>query len=277
MTTEVQAPVEAPAAPKSRVATIIRWGVRLASLPVLALALVSLVPTLAHFAVAARDDRITAFSLCGVCVGFLLGWRWAIIGGGLSLVSLGVIVSQAEGGLMGDPFIIAFGLQGILFLISGVINLRSDGPARPSMGWMKGAVVGVLGLCAIAGAVVICRGPGPTAVPKEKERYVGVWDSGKGLQIELNQAGEAKVTAATNTQVAACNTPVKPGETKVFNATFRGDDFLELASGALGDTKVYRIVQHAHREGKQMKMVLNASDPLQRTNGMVMVKKDDKK
>ena len=277
MTTEVQAPAEAPAAPKSRVAKIVRWGVRFTSLPVLALALVSAVPTLAHFAVAAQDDRINAYGLCGVCLGFLLGWRWPAIGGGVSLVSLGVMVAQAEGGLMGDPFIIAFALQAILFLISAVLNLRSGGPTRPSVGWMKGAVAGVLAIAAIAGAVVICRGPAPTPLPKEKERYVGVWESGTGLRIELNQAGEAKVTEATNASVAACNTPVKPGETKVFNATFRGDDFLELASGALGDSKVYRIVQRPHRDGKQMKITLNASDPYQRTNGMVLARKDEKK
>jgi hypothetical protein len=277
MTTEVQAPAEAPAAAKSRVAKIVRWGVRFTSLPVLALALVSLLPTLAHFSVAARDDRTYAFALCGLCLGFLLGWRWPAVGGGISLVSIGVIAAQAEGGLMGDPFNIAFGLQAILFLISSVLNLRSDGTPRPSMGLMKGAAVGVLAICAIAGAIVICKGPGPTPVPKEKERYLGIWDSGTGLRIELNQAGEARVTEATNAKVAACNAPVKPGETKVFNATFRGDDFLELASGVLGDTKVYRIVQRPRRDGKTTKMVLNASDPYQRTNGMVLVKKGETK
>jgi hypothetical protein len=246
-------------------------------LPVLGLALVSLVPILAHFAVAAKDDRINAYGLCGACVGFLLGWRWAGIGGGVSLLSLGVMVAQSEGGLMGDPFIVAFALQGVLFLISGLLSVRSDGPGRPSTRLMKGAIAGVLALCVIAGAIVLLRGPGPTAVPKEMERYLGVWDSGTGLRIELNQAGEAKVTETTNATVAACNTPVKPGETKVFNATFRGDDFLELAGGVMGEAKVYRIVQHARRDGKQMRMVLNASDPLQRTNSMVMVKKDEKK
>jgi len=249
----------------------------LTSLPVLALALVSLVPTLAHFSVAARDDRTFAFALCAVCLGFLLGWRWPAVGGGISLVGIGVIAAQAEGGLVGDPFTIAFALQAILFLISALVNLRSDRPAARPMGLMKGAAIGVLALCAVAGTVIICRGPGPTPVPKEKERYLGLWDSGTGLRIELNESGEAKVTEASDSKVAACNTPVKPGETKVFNATFRGDDFLELASGALGESKVYRIVQHPRREGKQMKMVLNASDPYQRTNGMVLVRKDDTK
>src|ERR1017187_1164363 len=134
MNTEVQAPPEAPAAAKSRVAKIVRWGVRLTSLPVLVLALISLLPTLAHFSVAARDDRMNAFGLCGVCLGFLLAWRWPAIGGGISLVSIGVIAAQADGGLTGDPFAVAFALQAILFLISSVLNLRSDHPAPPAMG-----------------------------------------------------------------------------------------------------------------------------------------------
>jgi hypothetical protein len=277
MTPDVQAPPEAPSAPKARVARIVRWGARLTSLPVLVLALISLLPILAHFSVAARDDRTDAFGLCGVCLGFLLAWRWPAVGGGISLASIGVIATQAEGGLTGDPFSIAFTLQAILFLISAVLRFQSGQPAPRAMGLMKGAAIGLLALCVIAGAVIIYRGPGPTPMPKEKERYLGVWDSGTGLQIELTRAGEAKVTQASDSKVAACNTPVKPGETKVFNATLRGDDFLELASGALGETKVYRIQQRPHAQGKQVKMTLNASDPYVGTNGMVLVRKDQAK
>jgi hypothetical protein len=277
MSTDVQTPPEAPMAAKSRIARIVRWGVRLTSLPVLVLALISLLPTLAHFSVAARDDRMNAFGLCGVCLGFLLGWRWPAVGGGISLASVGVIAAQAEGGLTGDPFSIAFALQAILFLISALLDLRSDRPATPVMVWVKGAAIGLLAVCVIAGAVIIYRGPGPEPVPKEKARYVGLWDSGTGLQIELTKAGQAKVAQTGDSKVAACNTPLKPGETKVFNATFRGDDFLELACGALGEAKIYRIQQRPHQDGKQMKMTLNASDPYQETNGMVLVRKEEPK
>ena len=277
MSADVQTPPEAPMAAKSRIARIVRWGVRLTSLPVLVLALISLLPTLAHFSVAARDDRMNAFGLCGVCLGFLLGWRWPAVGGGISLASVGVIAAQAEGGLTGDPFSIAFALQAILFLISALLDLRSDRPATPIMVWVKGAAIGLLAVCVIAGAVIIYRGPGPEPVPKEKARYVGLWDSGTGLQIELTKAGQAKVAQTGDSKVAACNTPLKPGETKVFNATFRGDDFLELACGALGEAKIYRIQQRPHQDGKQMKMTLNASDPYQETNGMVLVRKEEPK
>ena len=274
MTTDVQTPPEARTAPKSRVAEIVRWGARLTSLPVLVLALISLLPTLVHFSVSARDDRMNAFGLCGVCAGFLLAWRWPAVGGGISLASIGVIATQAEGGLTGDPFSVAFTLQAILFLISAVFNFRPERATPPAMGLMKGAAIGLLAICVIAGAVIIYRGPGPTPVPKEKERYLGVWDSGTGFQIELTRAGEAKVTQARDSKVAACNTPVTPGETKVFNVTLRGDDFLELVSGALGDTKAYRIQQRPHKDGKQVKMTLNASDPYQGTNGLVLVRSD---
>lgn len=274
MTTDIQTPSEARIAPKSRVAKIVRWGARLTSLPVLVLALISLLPTLVHFSVSARDDRMNAFGLCGVCAGFLLAWRWPAVGGGVSLASIGVIATQAEGSLIGDPFSIAFTLQAILFLISSVLNFRPERPAPPAMGLMKGAAIGLLAICAIAGAVIIYRGPGPTPVLREKLRYLGVWDSGTGFQIEITSAGQAKVTQARDSKVAACNTPVTPGETKVFNVTLRGDDFLELVSGALGETKAYRIQQRPHNDGKQVKMTLNASDPYQGTNGLVLVRRD---
>ena len=55
-------------------------------------------------------------------------------GGGISLASIGVIATQAEGGVTADPFSIAFTLQAILFLISSVLNFRSDRPAPRAMG-----------------------------------------------------------------------------------------------------------------------------------------------
>jgi hypothetical protein len=45
----------------------------------------------------------------------------------------------------------------------------------------------------------------------------------------------------------------------------------------LGETKVYRIERRPHGEGKKMKMILNASDPYQTTNGMVLVRRDQAK
>ena len=277
MTTDAQPPPEASTAAKPRVAGILRWAARLTSVPVLGLALISLVPTLLSFSVSAKDDRMIALGLCGVCLGFLLAWRWPAVGGGLSLVGVGVILAQEDGGLAGDPFSIAFALQAVLFLISAVVNLRSNSPAAPALSLMKGAAISLLAVCAVAGAVVIYRGPGPVPLAKDKVRYIGVWDSGTGFKVEFTSGGEAKVTEAADSKVAACNSPVKPGETKVFNATFRGDDHLELASGTLDEPKVYRIERRPHLEGKRMKMTLNASDPYQRTNALVLVKKDPSK
>ena len=53
--------------------------------------------------------------------------------------------------------------------------------------------------------------------------------------------------------------------------------FPALACGALGEAKIYRIQQRPHQDGKQMKMTLNASDPYQETNGMVLVRKEEPK
>ena len=192
MSTDVQTPPEAPMAAKSRIARIVRWGVRLTSLPVLVLALISLLPTLAHFSVAARDDRMNAFGLCGVCLGFLLGWRWPAVGGGISLASVGVIAAQAEGGLTGDPFSIAFALQAILFLISALLDLRSDRPATPVMVWVKGAAIGLLAVCVIAGAVIIYRGPGPEPVPKEKRAMLGFGTAGRACKSSSPRPGRRK-------------------------------------------------------------------------------------
>lgn len=216
---------------------------------------------------------MSALGLCGVCLGFLLAWRWPAAGGGTSLAGIVVIAVAAEGGLTGDPFTIAFTLQSILFLICAVLNLRPNRPAASGVSWLKSAGIGLLAIAAVAGMVMLCRGPQSVPIPADKERYLGLWDSGTGLRIELTKAGEAKVTEAKDAKVAACNTPVRPGESKVFNAAFRGDDLLELSSGALGDTKAYRIQRHAHQEGKVTKMTLNASDPYHPTNGMVLVKK----
>ncbi len=272
-----EAPQAAPGAPRSRVPTLVRWAVRLTSLPVLALALVTLVPTLVNYGVSARDDRMIALGLCGVCLGYLAGWKWPVIGGAVSLAGIGVILKYDDTALSGDPFSIAFALQAILFLVSGVLNLRSDRPAAPRLVLVKGAAIGALAICAVGGIVLIYRGPGPMALPKEKARYIGTWECAGGLTIELTQEGEAKVTQPKDSKVAPWNSPIKPGETKVFNAAFRGDDCLELSSGGLGEAKVYRIDRRPRLEGKLLKMVLNASDPYQRTNGMLLVKKDEKK
>jgi hypothetical protein len=277
MTTDVQAPPEAPPAAKSRVATIVRWATRLTSLPVLGLALISLLPTLMSFSVSATDDKLIALGLGGVCLGFLLAWRWPAIGAGIGLLSLGMIVAHEEGGLAGDPFSIAFALQAILFLISSVLNLRSNQPSPPSWKLIKGAALSLLAICAVAGAVMIYRGPGPMPLAREHVRYIGVWDSGTGLKLEITKDGEAKVTEAADATVAACNSPVKPGETKVFSATIRGDEHLELTSTALGDTTVYLVERRPHPEGKRMKMTLNASVPYQRINSMVLVKNEETK
>jgi hypothetical protein len=272
MTTNPEPQVEAPPAKKkSSLPKTVRWAARITSIPIFALVLVSLVPLLTNFNVAAKDDRIITIGLCGVCLGFLAGWRWAGVGGCVSFLSVGVVLTQS-GGVSGDPFSIAFALQGILFLISGFLNLDPDRAPIPAAGLIKTAGIALLAIGAVAGVLIIYRGPGATPVPKEKERYVGVWESGTGMTIEITSSGEARVSQQKDSKLDARNTPIKPGETKVFNATFH-DDLLELEASGLGVAKAYHIDRRPHAEGKQMKMTLNASDPYTRTGGVVLVKR----
>jgi hypothetical protein len=252
----------------------IRWAVRITSIPVFGLLLIPLVPALANFAVGARDDRIMAVGLCATALGFALGWRWAGIGGLITVLGVGAVVSQEEGGLAADPFSVAFGLQGVLFLISAVLNSSAGqcAPTPPRGIWFKRAAAGVLVLSATAGAVIIWQGPPPTPLPKEKESYVGTWDNKEGLHLEIMGEGKVRITQDKEAKVAPCNTPVGPGNSGEFQVEFH-DDRLELSGGLLRDLKVYHIDRRPIVRGKQVTMVLNGSDPYTRTNGMLLVKR----
>ncbi len=268
---ELAAPAEKP----SRLGTLLRWAARITSIPIFALLLVSLVPALANFGVAARDDKIMACGLCGIAAGFLAGWMWAGIGGLLTLAGVGVVLSQEEGGLAGDPFAVAFALQGILFLISWAQNAsrnRSE-QALPRGLWIKRAAATVLALAAVAGAAIILRGPAPIPLGREQSAYLGTWDNGAGFKMEISSEGKAKITQEKDAKVASCNTPLTAGAAGEFPVEFR-DDRIELTLSVLGEKKTYHIDRWPFRQGKQTKMVLNGSDPYVRTNGMVLVKQE---
>src|SRR6185369_11753084 len=67
---------EKPEAPAdSRLPRLVRWGVRATSVPVLGMLMISLVPALASFSISSRDDKMLALALCGIAIGFLIGWR----------------------------------------------------------------------------------------------------------------------------------------------------------------------------------------------------------
>ena len=255
----------------ARVAGIVRWAARLTSLPIFGLLLVSLIPALTSFGISAKDDRIITVGMCSAALGFILGWLWPGIGGLLVGIGVAVMGSQ-EGSVLADPFTVAFGLQGVLFLISSALNSPWGKATAPQMTRFKAAALAVLVLFAVAGAVVIYRGPGPTPVPKEKEMYVGTWDSLTGFKLQITPEGRAEVSQDKDAKVAPCNTPVNGAAQASFLATFRGDDRLELASGPLQSTKIYHIDRHPFHDHEQVKMILNGSDPYQRTNGIMLVK-----
>jgi len=262
---------------KGRIGKIVRWAARLTSIPILALLLIPLIPAVANFGVAAKDDRIIAVGLCCTCLGFLVGWRWAGIGGLVALLGVGVMLGQEEGPISADPFSVAFGLQGILFLISWALNAsastgENQRPTSRGILWLKGLAAGVLVVAAGAGAWVIWLGPPPTPVPKEREPYVGTWESGDGFRMQITTEGRARITIEKDAKMAPCNAPMPPGESGEFLAEFH-DNRLELSEGVLGEKKTYQIDRRPFTRRNVTRMVLNGSDPYSRTNGMLLVKK----
>jgi hypothetical protein len=257
----------------SRVAKLVRWAVRMTSIPVFGLLLVSLVPALGSFAISARDDKIIALGMCSAALGFVLGWRWAGIGGLLACLGVGAMLSQADGSIFADPFEVAFGLQAILFLISWALNSEWDKTARPQLNLLKTVSVCLLGISAVAGAVVIYSGPGPTPIPKEKQIYIGTWESSAGLRLEITAQGRARVTQDKNAKVESFNSPLNGAAQADFLVSFRTDDQLELTRGQLQASKVYHIDRRPIPGQKETKMLLNGSDPYQPKSGMLLVKK----
>jgi hypothetical protein len=264
----------ASAAKVSRVGTIVRWSARLTSIPILALVLVSLIPALASFSISPREDKILALCLCGICGGFLVGWKWPGLGGGITLASVGAMLMQGDNSLFLDPFSIAFGLQGILFLVAWLLNLQPAEKGAPVISWTKKLATAALALAAFAGVAVICRGPGPTPVSKDKVVFVGVWESGSGFRAEITSDGRANVVQDESSKVDVDNSLVAPGKSGIFNLYFRGEDRLEFNAGTFGASKVYHLDRRPHLEGKKTIMVLNGSEPYHRSRGIALVKKE---
>lgn len=259
---------------KSHLGATVRWAARLSSLPIFGLLLISLLPAIANFAVSAKDDKVIAVSLCGVAIGFVVAWRWPGIGGLIALGSVAAIITQEGGDFAADPFSVAFALQGILFLISWAVNTSpGTNQVAPQLRWLKAGAAAILVVAAVAGATVILRGPPPIPVGRGQEVYVGTWQNGAGFTMEITTEGRVKVSLDKDAKVAPCNTPIPPGAAGEFLAQFR-DNRLDLSgAGVLGETKVYQIDRPPFSQGKQIKMVLNGSDPYYRTNGMILIKK----
>jgi len=273
MTENSSPQVTVPARDKTRVSRIVRWAARITSLPCMVMVLTSLLPALANFSISAKDDKIIALGLTAVCIGNVVGWRWATLGGGLVVGGVVTILTQGDGLLSPDPFSIAFGLQGILFLISGLLNAAPNNSSATAPRWARQIGIAVLALCAAAGATTIYRGPGPTPIPKDKESFVGLWQNSQGFTMEISADGRAKVTADKDSKVDACNNPLGGAAKGDFQACFQASEKLELTTGPFGKTKLYHIDRSPHPEGKQIKMVLNGSDPYNKSGGIVLVKR----
>jgi len=257
----------------ARVAKTVRWAVRITSVPVFGLLMVSLLPALGSFGISARDDKIIAVGMCGAAVGFVLGWRWAGLGGALACVGVGAMLLQSDGWIFADPFAVAFGLQAVLFLISWALNSQWGKAARPELITIKAVAVCLLTLSAVAGAVVLYRGPGPVPVPREKQIYIGTWDSGTGFKLKITAQGHASITEEKDAKVEPFNSPLNSTGKGDFLVSFRSDDELELSQGPLHSSKMYHIDRRPIPGQKVTKMVLNGSDPYQPKRGILLVKK----
>jgi hypothetical protein len=272
MTESIAADPAAPPPRPPRVGKIVRWAARVTSIPILILVLTSLIPAMLSFSISAKDDKVIAIGLCATCLGLLLGWKWAGIGGGIILAGVVTILSQSDDLQYPDPFSVAFGLQGALFLLSSLFNSQPSGTTAAGLGWARKATATVLVLLALGGAAVILRGPGPVPLPKDKEPFVGVWKSPTGFNLEIKNDGHASVTWEKDTKADPTNNPVAPGISAEFFAYFHGDDELELAQGLLGHGKIYRIDRLPKRAGKETKMVLNGSEPYRPGTGVALIK-----
>ena len=275
METEIEVVTDVPAITprKARVGQILRWAARLTSLPILILILISLIPALMSYSVSARDDRIMTVGLCGACAGLVLAFKWEGLGGLLMLLGVGLMLSQGESLLYPDPFSVAFGLQGLLFLSSSFIHAPST-PADPTpgLGWTRKAALGALAIAAVLGAAAIVRGPGPTAIPHDKQSCIGIWKDGKGFTLEITPDGHAKVSQEKNSKQNPALSPVAPGQTATFLANFAGDDRLELSGTALSARKTYHIDKYPPAGSKPGgRMVLNGSEPYNRAAGVALV------
>jgi len=264
------------AAGNSGVGRSIRWGARITSIPILALVLISLVPALGDFSISTKADKILAVGLLGTAAGLLVAWRWPGLGGILALLSVGLMLAQGEDSLWLDPFSLAFGLQGLLFLASCLLSSRGvRATTTVAMGWARKTVIALLILCALAGMAVLVHGPGATPVPRDKEAFVGTWDNGTGFMLEITSDGHARVNMLSDGKVDPWNSPVAPGKSGVFLANFSGDNCLELTSGPLGSKKVYHIDRYPSLRGKEVRMVLNGSETARRADGMVLKKRSE--
>lgn len=141
------------------------------------------------------------------------------------------------------------------------------------MGWTRKAAVGLLALCALAGAATIFRGPGPLPVPKDKSTFIGIWEDGTGLTLEFTPDGHAAVAQAKNAKVDSAKSAVRPAPTGRCLAYFRPEDRIELTTGLFGNSKFYQIDRYPFMHEKKIKMVLNDTDPYKREGGVIFVKK----
>jgi len=250
---------------------IIRWGSRITSIPVLALVLTSLLPALANFSVSAADDKLIAIGLCATFAGLIAAWKYARVGGAIALAGVILMLSQGDNLLYPDPFSLAFGLQGILFVLAGTWAAGAP-TGTDRVAWGRKGAIALLCVLAGVGIVAILRGPGPTPVPKEDAVFVGGWSSASGLTLEIDPEGLVKVGLPKTSHVEGLSVPVAEGETNTFMAYFHETDLLELNRGWFRPSQTYHIDRRPHAEGNQVRCTLRNEASPDKTTAVTFVK-----
>jgi hypothetical protein len=271
MNEEIQTEIAGDKQGEHRTKRIICWGARITSIPILALILTSLLPSLTNFAVSAPDDKLITIGLCCTFAGLLVGWRYARAGGLLALAGVVLMLTQGDNPLYPDPFSLAFGIQAILFLAAGTL-VASKPTGSPGFAWATKGMVVLFAVLAGVAVFTILRGPGPTPVPKENGSFVGQWASASGLTLEINPDGFAKVGLPKNAHVEGLSLPVVEGETNTFMAYFHDTDLLELNRGLLWPSRTYRIDRRPHAEGNQVRCTLRNEESKDKTSAVTLTK-----
>lgn len=109
-------------------------------------------------------------------------------------------------------------------------------------------------------AVILCSCGGTDPVPKEKEAYVGVWQSPSGFQIQILKEGYANVFQPMDSlhpeyerlRIQKANDVYNFG----FAVVFHGDTTIQLKKPYQGG-KIYQITRSPFMDADTMKVIIN--------------------
>jgi hypothetical protein len=117
----------------------------------------------------------------------------------------------------------------------------------------------ISGVVLIVG-VILCSCGRTNSIPKEKEAFIGVWQSPSGFQIQILREGYANVFQPMDSlhpeyerlRIQKANDVYNFG----FEVIFHGDTTMQLKK-PYHRGKVYRIVKNPYMDADTMKVIIN--------------------